>query len=127
MATPIRWNQRGRVAPYSSSQRTDTPLRSLALSLTHVARAALSEPYMLTIEHKRIQLNRLPKAFDGFRIVQLSDVHHGPFSDREQIERAVETANRLQPDIIALTGDYISKERQYAAPCAETLRSEERR
>jgi len=121
MATPIRWNQRGRVARYGNSNRPDTPLRSLAVSLTHVARAALSEPYMLTVEHKSIQLNRLPKAFDGFRIVQLSDVHHGPFSDREQIERAVETANRLQPDLIALTGDYISKERHYAAPCAEML------
>jgi uncharacterized protein len=121
MATPIRWNQRGRVARYGDSNRPDTPLRSLAVSLTHVARAALSEPYMLTIEHKSIQLDRLPKAFDGFRIVQLSDVHHGPFSDREQIERAVETANRLQPDLIALTGDYISKERHYAAPCAEML------
>jgi predicted MPP superfamily phosphohydrolase len=76
---------------------------------------------MLTIEHKRIHLNRLPETFDGFRVVQLSDVHHGPFSNREQIERAVETANRLQPDIIALTGDYISKERHYAAPCAEML------
>ena len=121
MATPIRWNQRGRVAPYGGAKRTDTPLRSLALSLTHVARAALSEPYMLTIEHKQILLNRMPKVFDGFRIVQLSDVHHGPFSSREQIERAVETANRLQPDIIALTGDYISKERHYAAGCAEML------
>jgi predicted MPP superfamily phosphohydrolase len=121
MATPIRWNQRGRVAPIGGSKRTDTPLRSLALSLTHVARAALSEPYMLTIEHKRIKLDRMPPVFDGFRIVQLSDVHHGPFSSREQIERAIETANRLQPDIIALTGDYISKERLYAAPCAEML------
>jgi predicted MPP superfamily phosphohydrolase len=121
MATPIRWNQRGRVAPIGGSKRTDTPLRSLALSLTHVARAALSEPYMLTIEHKRIKLDRLPPVFNGFRIVQLSDVHHGPFSSREQIERAIETANRLQPDIIALTGDYISKERHYAAPCAEML------
>lgn len=121
MATPIRWNQRGRVAPYGGSKRPATPLRSLALSLTHVARAALAEPYMLTIEHKQIQLDRLPTAFDGFRVVQLSDVHHGPFSDREQIERAVETANRLQPDIVALTGDYISKERHYAAPCAEML------
>jgi len=89
--------------------------------LTHVARAALTEPYMLSIEHQRIHLSRLPKAFDGFRVVQLSDIHHGPFSSTEQIERAVETANRLQPDIIALTGDYISKERQYAAPCAEML------
>jgi len=76
---------------------------------------------MLTVEHQRIQLRRLPKAFTGFRIVQLSDVHHGPFSSCEQIERAVETANRLKPDIVALTGDYISREREYAAPCAEML------
>lgn len=121
MATPIRWNQRRRVPHYGGSKPPDTPLRSLALSLTHVARAALTEPYMLSVEHERIQLNRLPKAFDGFRIVQLSDIHHGPFSSREQIERAVETANRLKPDIIALTGDYISKERHYAASCAEML------
>jgi uncharacterized protein len=121
MATPIRWNQRRRVAPYGGSKQPDTPLRSLALSLTHVARAALTEPYMLSIEHERIELSRLPMSFDGFRVVQLSDIHHGPFSDRKQIERAVDTANRLQPDIIALTGDYISKERHYAAPCAEML------
>ena len=121
MATPIRWNQRRRVAPSRGSNRADTPLRSLAVSLTHVARAALTEPYMLSIEHTRIQLSRLPREFDGFRVVQLSDIHHGPFSSREQIEQAVETANRLKPDIIALTGDYISKERHYAASCAEML------
>ncbi|PWT93893.1 MAG: metallophosphoesterase [Blastocatellia bacterium] len=121
MATPIRWKQRGRVVPYGATNRPQTPLRTLALSLTHAARAALTEPYMLTVEHQRISLRRLPKALEGFRVVQLSDIHHGPFSSTEQIERAVDTANRLKPDIIALTGDYISRERQYAAPCAEML------
>lgn len=121
MATPIRWNQRGRAAPYGGPSRPQTPLRTLALNLTHAARAALTEPYMLTVEHQRISLRRLPGALEGFRIVQLSDIHHGPFSSPEQIQRAVETANRLKPDIVALTGDYISRERQYAAPCAEML------
>src|ERR1700754_238991 len=121
MATPISRKQRGRVAPYGAPKRPVTPLRSISINLTHDDRAALTEPYMLTVEHQRIILRRLPKALDGFRIVQLSDVHHGPFSNPEQIERAVDTANRLQPDIIALTGDYISKERHYAAPCAEMM------
>ena len=76
---------------------------------------------MLTVEHRVIRLKRLPPALDGFRIVQLSDVHHSAFTSRDQIARAVETANRLKPDIIALTGDYISHDRQYAAPCAELL------
>jgi predicted MPP superfamily phosphohydrolase len=119
MSTPIRWKQRGRVP--SLNGRPETPLRALALNLTEAARSALTEPYRLTIEHHQIYLKRLPPAFDGFRIVQLSDIHHSPFTSRAQIERAVDTANGLQPDIVALTGDYISKERQYAAPCAELL------
>src|SRR5712691_12872687 len=120
MSTPIRWKQRGRVATVGD-RRPETPLRALALNLSEAARSALTEPYRLTIEHHPIHLRRLPLEFDGFRIVQLSDIHHSPFTSREQIERAVKTANSLQPDIVALTGDYISKERRYAAPCAELL------
>jgi predicted MPP superfamily phosphohydrolase len=91
------------------------------LNITAAARSALTEPYRLTIEHHQIYLRRLPKELDGFRIVQLSDIHHSRFTSRQIIERAVQTASSLQPDIIALTGDYISKERAYAAPCAELL------
>src|SRR5687767_11012769 len=120
MTTQLRWKQHGRIASFGGN-RPQTPFRALALNLTQAARSALSEPYLLTIEHHPIYLHRLPKPFDGFRIVHLSDFHHSPFTSREQIERAVETANRLQPDIIALTGDYISHDRQYAAPCAELL------
>jgi predicted MPP superfamily phosphohydrolase len=120
MSTPLRWKQRGRVSPFARRQ-AETPLRALALNLSEAARAALSEPFRLTIEHQPIYLPRLPLPFDGFRIVQLSDIHHSPFTSIKQIERAVETANSLQPDMIALTGDYVSKERRYAAPCAELL------
>lgn len=120
MTTQLRWKQRGRIAPVVSN-RPETPLRTFALTLSQAARAALSEPFRLTVEHHPIYLNKLPKAFDGFRIVHLSDIHHSPFTSREQIVRAVETANRLKPDMIALTGDYISHDRQYAAPCAELL------
>lgn len=123
MSTPIRWKQSRRAAAVDA--RTDgrppTPLRTLALNLGQAARLALSEPFRLTVEHHKIFLRRLPKAFDGLRVVQLSDIHHSPFTSREQIERAVDTANSLQPDIIALTGDYVSKERAYAAPCAELM------
>jgi predicted MPP superfamily phosphohydrolase len=89
--------------------------------LGQVARSAFAEPFMLTIERRSIFLKRLPKALDGFRIVQLSDLHLGPLTSSAQLRRAVETANGLEPDIIALTGDYISHERQYAAPCAEVV------
>jgi hypothetical protein len=66
-------------------------------------------------------LQRLPRSLDGLRIVQLSDIHHSPFTGSSQVERAVAVANSLAPDIIALTGDYVSHERSYAAPCAELM------
>lgn len=120
MSTPIRWKERRSVTS-RDTREPQTPLRALALNLSEAARSALTEPFRLTIEHQQIRLRRLPRELDGFRIVQLSDIHHSPFTSREQIERAVATANSLQPDIVALTGDYVSKERQYAAPCAELL------
>lgn len=76
---------------------------------------------MLTIERREVCLRRLPAELDGLRIVQLSDLHLGPLTSSEQLRRAIEVANNLNPDIIALTGDYISHERQYAAPCAEIV------
>lgn len=120
MTTQLRLKQRRRPASFTH-KRSDTPLRALALSLSQTARAALTEPFLLTVEHHAIELAKLPPGFDGFRIVHLSDIHHSPFTSGEQIKRAVETANRLKPDIIALTGDYISHDRRYAAPCAELL------
>lgn len=118
MVNNLKWKERGRVFP---PRRQPAPWRSLAAGLVQAARAALAEPYMLTVERHAVGLRRLPAALDGLRIVQLSDIHHSPFTGREQIERAIETANNLQPDIIALTGDYVSHERSYAAPCAEML------
>jgi len=121
MSTPIQLRERRRVSPLPAPPKRETPLRSLASSLVQAARAAFAEPYMLAVERHTIYLHRLPAALDGFRIVHLTDIHHSPFTGREQIERAVEMANSLDADIIALTGDYVSHEREYAAPCAEMM------
>jgi len=86
-----------------------------------MARVALAEPFMLAIERQEIFLRRLPKALDGLRIVHLSDFHYGPLTNSAHLERAVQAANNLRPDLIALTGDYISHDRIYAAPCAELV------
>lgn len=98
-----------------------TPVRTLTAGLMQAARTAFSEPFMLTVERRAIGLQRLPQELDGFTIVQLTDIHHSPFTDREQIERAVKMANSLEPDIIALTGDYVSHDSAYIAPVAEML------
>src|ERR687894_193693 len=115
MATNTSWKRR-RVGP-----TRPTPLRSLTAGLVQLARAAFAEPYALSVEHVSVSLRRLPRQLDGLKIVHLSDIHHSPFTGREQVARAVEVANSLQPAIVALTGDYVSHEREFVQPCAEML------
>lgn len=96
---------------------SERPLKALA----QVARDALSETNKLTVESVTIYLKRLPKQLDGFRIVQLSDLHHSPFTSLELINQSIEIANDLKPDMFVLTGDFVSHESEYIAPVADAL------
>jgi len=99
----------------------ETPLRNMAGNWSKKARVAMDEANSLSLERVQITLKRLPKKLDGFKIIQLSDIHHSPFTGLEYIERVVKVANRLRPDMFLLTGDYVSHEREYIAPVAATL------
>jgi uncharacterized protein len=54
-----------------------------------------------------VTLAKLPKALDGFTIVQLTDLHVGLTIDRAFVQRVVDMTNRLSPDLVALTGDFV--------------------
>jgi predicted MPP superfamily phosphohydrolase len=54
-----------------------------------------------------VAIPRWPAALDGFRIVQVSDVHIGPILGRAFAERLVARVNELEPDLIAVTGDLV--------------------
>ena len=54
------------------------------------------------------KIPNLPKAFEGFRILQMSDIHIGPFMPQEQIRKFAEMANAIKPDLIVLTGDFVT-------------------
>ncbi|MBC7795669.1 MAG: metallophosphoesterase [Pyrinomonadaceae bacterium] len=96
-------------------------LQNFAASVSSTARDAFAESQTLTIERQTIFIDRLPPELDGLRVVQLSDVHHSPYTDVAQIERVVELANELKPDLAVLTGDYVSHEIEYIKPVAEIL------
>ena len=67
----------------------------------------LYERQNLEVVRQRVRLARLPKAFEGFHIAQLSDTHIGPFTTADYIRRCVTITNALKPDLIVLTGDYV--------------------
>lgn len=68
-----------------------------------------------------IWLRRLNPAHDGLKIVQLSDIHHSLYTPIEEVQRAIHLANLLRPDVIALTGDYVTLSETYIWPVARAL------
>ncbi|MBI4466308.1 MAG: metallophosphoesterase [Acidobacteria bacterium] len=77
--------------------------------------------HQLQVTHQPIYLSRLSADFSGLRLVQLSDIHHGLYTRLDEVERAVELANRLEPDLVALTGDFVTNSPNYIAPVARAL------
>lgn len=73
------------------------------------------------ITETEIWLRRLPVAFNGLRIVHLTDIHHSLFTPLEDIQRAVHLANLLRPDLVALTGDYVTLSPTYIWPMVRAL------
>lgn len=59
------------------------------------------------IKRVEISLNKLPQALDGFKLIQLSDLHIGPILDASWLEKVVKKVNATKPDLILLTGDYV--------------------
>src|SRR5690349_19933305 len=69
--------------------------------------STMVEPLWFDLEKVTLILPRLPKSFDGFRILQLSDLHLGGWMDRERLARVVEFVGAQQFDLIVMTGDYV--------------------
>ena len=95
--------------------------------------ATIFEPTHPKLTRVDIFLSRLPEAWDGFRIVQLSDFHYDDYFCVIPIRSAVATVNQLQPDLVLLTGDFVTvpiwaeylhsakKAAEDAEPCAQLL------
>ena len=83
--------------------------------------AAWGSGERFAVNEERIWLDALPSAFHGLRIVQISDIHHDLFLPKGWLSEAVRQANRLNPDIIALTGDFVTYSRRNIGPAAELL------
>ncbi len=64
----------------------------------------------LLLEQVEVAVGTLHGALDGFKIVQLSDIHFLPFTQLSLVEQAVTRANSLNPDLIVLTGDFVTHE-----------------
>src|SRR3984893_12657240 len=92
----------------------------IAVSATS-AYAGLIEPHNYEVTETDIFIRDLPGRFEGFRITQITDVHHSRIVGIDQVRRVVELAQTTKPDLFVLTGDYTTMYRRYVEPCAEAL------
>lgn len=94
-----------------------------------LAYGATLGPKQLTLKQVTFPHPQLPAAFDGYRIVQFSDLHLASFrSSPKEIDKLVDRINALQPDMIVFTGDLINtdvEELQDFAPALSRLRGKD--
>lgn len=68
------------------------------------------ERHWLELVHKTIEIDGLPNTFEGMTIAQLSDIHLDEFTEPFLLREAIDEVNRARPDVVLLTGDYVSAE-----------------
>lgn len=113
-----------------------TTRRRFWLSAAAAGAVALSgdglffEPNLPRVVRQNFILPRWPEAMNGFTIALLSDFHYDPYFSLHPLRAAIPLVNNLHPDLIALTGDFVSvplvgnekKAAFHAEPCARLLR-----
>lgn len=98
-------------------QESDKISRSLFLSWIGLAAGGglfgsliygFSNKYNYQVRKQKIRFQNLPAAFNGLRIVQLSDIHSGSFNNKAAVQEGVEKVLHLKPDLILFTGDLVN-------------------
>lgn len=96
-----------------------------------VAGTGLYEPHQTVVTNIDIALKRLPPAFHGLRVAQLSDIHFNSYMTRDHLEKVVDLTNAQRPDLVMFTGDFVTAKlegvesiprAEQAWPCADLLR-----
>ncbi|WP_294276060.1 metallophosphoesterase [uncultured Chryseobacterium sp.] len=64
--------------------------------------------YRHRVRKVKVKIKNLPESFRGYKIVQISDVHSGSFSDPSRLEHAIHLINEQKPDLVLFTGDMVN-------------------
>ena len=95
---------------------------------TAAACAMLAGGYSMFLEARWFEVTRrrqairgLPPELAGLRLVQLTDIHHGPSLSLGYVREIVAATNALKPDLVLLTGDYVHRSPAYIDPVVREL------
>jgi uncharacterized protein len=77
------------------------------------------EPGWVDVEHVEVSIAGLARVFDGYRVVQIGDVHADGWMTPERLSEAVRLVNAERPDLVAFTGDLVTADDFSDVPAAE--------
>ena len=110
-------------------KKTAIGLGIALLTMAYLIFGATEGKQYFQVKKTTIESKDVPQAFDGYRIVQLSDMHVGSWNGNTQaMEKAVSIINDLQPDLIVFTGDLVNNlasELDYFIPVFSKLKAKD--
>jgi uncharacterized protein len=102
---------------------TTIPHISPSIQLSRYASASSIAPDWVEVTQVKLTLPRLAPEFNGYRLVQFSDIHMDKWMTPERFSPVVDLVNQQQPDMVAVTGDFVTHEADhYATDLAPILR-----
>jgi len=87
-----------------------------AIPLTTMLYGITRGKYRYTVNRIKVAFKDLPEAFNGFKIVQISDIHAGSLDSPDDVLRGVQMINKEQPDAIMFTGDLVNEYKDEVNP-----------
>ncbi|WP_196890826.1 metallophosphoesterase [Aureivirga marina] len=79
-----------------------------AIPFTSLLYGMIRGKYNFKVLQYTLYFEDLPKAFDGYQLTQISDIHSGSFDDKKKIEYAIDLINKQHSDVILFTGDMVN-------------------
>lgn len=90
------------------NRKASSLIGSISLAAGSIFYATKIEPSWLEISSISLILPRLHPVFDNYRIVHISDIHMGTWINRHRFAKIVKSVNMLYPDLIVITGDFVT-------------------
>ena len=85
-------------------------MAAIAIPVATLGFGIVSGAYNYRVRRKRVIIPTLPKAFDGIKIGQLSDIHSGSFYNKTAVQGGIDLMMKEKPDIFMFTGDLVNNE-----------------
>jgi len=79
-----------------------------ALPLVMLTYGMFRNPYRYKVFRETLEIDHLPDAIDGLKIVQISDIHSGSFKAKEPVRNAIDMINQQHADLVFFTGDLVN-------------------